>query len=102
MPRPTLGEQTEALLSIMLNCIMHYKQRAIYASNRLTAIKQEEAATNNTNNNDVTFERKLDLATAGLSSYIRDHLLTKIPRKNAATIVDHILSMNSEIHVSDN
>ncbi|MFL6309580.1 MAG: hypothetical protein ACJ70T_06250, partial [Nitrososphaera sp.] len=48
----------------------------------------------------VVFERKLDIATAGLHSYIREHLLTKISRENAAIIIGYILSMNSEIHLS--
>ncbi|MFL6526355.1 MAG: hypothetical protein ACJ70Q_09475 [Nitrososphaera sp.] len=50
----------------------------------------------------VVFERKLDIATAGLHPYIREHLLTKISRENAAIIIDYILSMNSEIHLSNN
>lgn len=33
------------------------------------------------------FERKLDLATSGLSTFIREHLLTKISRKSTMTII---------------
>ena len=51
---------------------------------------------------DIVFDRKLDQATAGLNPYVRDHLLTKISRKNAAIIVGYVLAMNSEVHVSDN
>jgi len=48
------------------------------------------------------FERKLDLATSGLSTFIREHLLTKISRKNTMTIIGNVLAMKSEISLSDN
>lgn len=51
---------------------------------------------------DIVFDRKLDQATSGLNAYIRDDLLTRISRKDANTIVEYILAMNSEVHVSDN
>jgi hypothetical protein len=50
---------------------------------------------------DLVFERKLYQATAGLSPFVRNHLLTRISRANASTIVDYILTMHSEIHLSD-
>jgi hypothetical protein len=59
-----------------------------------TAVREEEGHT-------VVFERKLDQATAGLYAYIREHLLTKISHENATTIIDYILSLNSETHLSN-
>jgi hypothetical protein len=53
-------------------------------SSAIAVRKEEEEQEYNT-----VFERKLDLATAGLHPYIRDHLLTKILRKNAAVIIDY-------------
>jgi hypothetical protein len=59
------------------------------------------ANNNNNNNNYVQFERKLELATAGLYPYVRKHFETKISRDNAMTIIDYVLAMNSEIHLSE-
>jgi site-specific recombinase XerD len=39
---------------------------------------------------DPNFERRLDQVTAGLDSFIRKHLLEKISRANATTILDYI------------
>lgn len=50
---------------------------------------------------DLVFERKLDQVTAGLSPFVRRHLLTRISRPNASIIVDYILAMQAEIHLSN-
>ena len=47
------------------------------------------------------FERKLNEATAGLQSYIGDHLLERISRTNASIIVDYVLALKSEVNPSD-
>jgi hypothetical protein len=47
--------------------------------------------------NDPNFDRKLDLVTAGARPYIKDHLLTRISRKNCITIVNYMLAMQTEV-----
>jgi integrase/recombinase XerD len=47
--------------------------------------------------NDVNFERKLDVITAGAKPYTKNHLLTKMTRENCSLIIDYILSMQVEI-----
>jgi hypothetical protein len=71
----------------------------------LTATEEKTATANASTaeaNNELVFDRRLDLATAGLHPYIRKHLVTKISHENAVTIVDYVLAMNSEISLSDN
>ena len=46
---------------------------------------------------DPNFDRKLDLVRAGARPYIRQHLLTRIPRENRITIVNYILAMQTEV-----
>jgi integrase/recombinase XerD len=50
---------------------------------------------------DVDFERRLDEITEGLQPFIREHLLTKISRENAKTIVDYMLAFESESNPVD-
>lgn len=45
---------------------------------------------------DPNFDRKLDLVTAGASSFLKEHLLTRITHENARTIVDYILHHQKE------
>jgi hypothetical protein len=46
---------------------------------------------------DPNLDRKLDAVTAGGSSYVKEHLLTNITRKNCKIIVDYVLTMQTEI-----
>jgi hypothetical protein len=39
---------------------------------------------------DPNFERKLDVVMTGSSQYFKEHLLTKITRKNCKIIVDYV------------
>jgi hypothetical protein len=36
---------------------------------------------------DPNFDRKLDLITAGANPYLKEHLLTKIPKENCLVII---------------
>jgi hypothetical protein len=44
---------------------------------------------------DSNFDRKLDAVTAG-GSYVKEHLLINITRKNCKIIVDYVLAMQTE------
>jgi hypothetical protein len=55
----------------------------------------------NINNNDPLFDHKLELITAGLNPFIKDHLINRITRDNCQTIVNYILAMQTEINLSD-
>jgi integrase/recombinase XerD len=46
---------------------------------------------------DPNFDLKLDAVTAGGPQYLKEHLLTKITRKNCKVIVDYVLAMQIEI-----
>jgi hypothetical protein len=46
---------------------------------------------------DPNFDRKLDLITAGAKPFVKRHLLEKITRQNCATIVDYMISMQTEV-----
>ena len=47
---------------------------------------------------DTNFERRLNEVTAGLQRYIRTHLLERVSRINAITIVDYIEALNTEVN----
>jgi hypothetical protein len=49
----------------------------------------------------IDFERRLEQITEGLQPFIRDHLLTRICRENAKTIVDYMLAFRSESNPVD-
>ena len=51
---------------------------------------------------DPNFERRLDEVTAGLKSYIKTHLLERISRENAVTIVNYIQAFKAETNLADN
>ncbi len=51
--------------------------------------------------NDPNFDPKLDNVTAGARPYIKQHLLTRIPRENCITIVNYILAMQTEVGPSE-
>jgi hypothetical protein len=55
----------------------------------------------NSSDNDLFLDHKLDLITAGSKSFLRKHLLTKISRENCSTIISYILAMQSETNLSD-
>jgi integrase len=50
---------------------------------------------------DPNFDRKLDIVTAGARPYIKQHLLTRIPRENWITIVNYILTMQTKVGPSE-
>lgn len=51
--------------------------------------------------NDSLLDHKLDLITAGLKQYHKEHLLTKISRENCSAIVSYIMTMQTETNLSD-
>jgi hypothetical protein len=57
-------------------------------------------ASDNTNNNDPLFDRRIDLVTEGIGAFF-DSKLRELPYNNALTIIDYILSMKNEINLSD-
>ena len=48
------------------------------------------------------FDQKIEQATEGLEPYYRDHLKTKISKKNSIIIARYILSMRIDTNLSDN
>jgi hypothetical protein len=54
-----------------------------------------------TPNNDAIFDQRIDLITEGIDSFMASNL-RELPKDNALTIVNYILSMKSEINLSDN
>ena len=59
-------------------------------------VNQYQGIDNDSNDNDPNFDRKLDLITEGAQPYLREHLLTKIIRRNCQTIVSYILVFMQE------
>ena len=53
------------------------------------------------NNNDVNFDRKLDIITAGAKPFVKEHLLKRISEKNCQIIIDYILAMQTEVSPRD-
>jgi hypothetical protein len=51
--------------------------------------------------NDAIIDQRIDLITEGIDPFMASNL-RKLPKDNALTIVDYILSMKSEINLSDN
>jgi hypothetical protein len=52
-------------------------------------------------NNDAIFDQRIDLITEGIDSFMASNL-RELPKNNALTIANYILSMKSEINLSDN
>ena len=52
-------------------------------------------------NEDPLLDHKLDLITAGARPYLKEHLLNKISRDNCSVIINYILTMQTEINLSD-
>jgi integrase len=50
---------------------------------------------------DPNFDRKLDLITEGGRPFVKEHLLTKISRKNCIIIINYILAMQTEVNPSE-
>ena len=67
---------------------------------------QEETnkSNSNSNNDDPLFDRKVDLVTVGLRSYHARSLKNKkeVSHNNALIICNYIVSMKTEINLSDN
>jgi integrase/recombinase XerD len=56
------------------------------------------------NDNDIIdslFDHKLNIITAGLRPFLKEHLLTKISRENCSTIISYIMAMQTETNLSD-
>ena len=53
------------------------------------------------NDDDPNFDRKLDLITEGCRPFVKEHLLTKISRKSCITIINYILTMQTEVNPSE-
>jgi integrase/recombinase XerD len=58
--------------------------------------RQQTSSTQADTDNDVNFDRKLDIVTAGATPFVKEHLLTKISRENCQTIVNYMLVMQTE------
>jgi hypothetical protein len=54
-----------------------------------------------TPNNDAIFDQRIDLITEGIDSFMASNL-RELPKDNALTLANYILSMKSEINLSDN
>ena len=67
---------------------------------------QEETnkSNSNSNNDDPLFDRKVDLVTVGLRAYHARSLKNKkeVSQNNALIICNYIMSMKTEINLSDN
>jgi hypothetical protein len=50
--------------------------------------------------NDPSFDRKLDLMTAVAQAFVKENLLTKITRPNCQIIINYILAMQTEVSPS--
>jgi hypothetical protein len=59
------------------------------------------AAAHLSDNDDPNFDRKLDLITAGVRPFVKEHLLTKISSENCKTIVDYIVAFLTEVSPAD-
>ena len=53
------------------------------------------------NNNDVNFDRKLDIIAAGAKPFVKEHLLNRISKKNCQIIIDYVLAMQTEVSPRD-
>lgn len=77
---------------------MMTKKKADNNSNNLISSSIEEEGEQIS---DPNFDRKLDIVTAGARPYIKQHLLTRIPRENCITIVNYMLAMQTEVGPSE-
>jgi hypothetical protein len=59
-------------------------------------MERQQTSSTQTDTDDVNFDRKLDIITAGATPFVKEHLLTKISRENCQTIVNYILAMQTE------
>ena len=50
---------------------------------------------------DPNFDRKLDAITAGAKPFVKEHLLTRISGENSLTIVNYILTLQTEVGPSE-
>ena len=84
------------------------KKRSEAAETNAAFIAKSSSSSNNNNNDDnnntciddVLFDRKIELITEGIDPFFA-HKLLELPRDNALTIVNYILSMRNEINLSD-
>ena len=77
---------------------MQAQQKTIINS---TKDKDKDNDYNNDNNNPI-FDRKVDIITAGLAATYAKSLKNDVMQGNALIICDCILSMKTEINLSDN
>ena len=66
-----------------------------------SAFNLNPSADRHTYDNDVLFDRKIQDVTAGLIPYFQK-LLYKLPKENAWTIANYIISMRTEVNLADN
>jgi len=66
-----------------------------------SAFNLNPSADRHTYDNDVLFDRKIQDVTAGLIPYFQK-LLYKLPKENAWTIANYIMSMKTEVNLTDN
>ncbi|HKR57832.1 MAG TPA: hypothetical protein VJR67_03075 [Candidatus Nitrosopolaris sp.] len=62
---------------------------------------QNTALKNELGNNQEVINRKIDLATTGLHSFVHKDLTQNMSPENALTAVKYILAMKNEINISD-
>jgi integrase len=77
------------------------KKSSYTSSSSMTKNNISDNDTTNTTINDSLFDHKLDLITAGLRPFLKEHLLTRISRENCSTIVSYIMAMPTETNLSD-
>jgi integrase len=59
-------------------------------------MERQQTSSTQTDTDDVNFDRKLDIITAGATPFVKEHLLTKISRENCQTLVNYMLAMQTE------
>jgi len=60
--------------------------------------REPDLVANHQINIDPNFDRKLEMIMAGSRPYVREHLLTRITRKNCQVIIDYVLDFMTEVN----
>jgi hypothetical protein len=58
--------------------------------------RSKEIDSNAVNDDDPNFDHEFDLVTDGAHAFVKEHLLTKITRKNLQIIVDYIMAFQTD------
>src|SRR5690349_15523545 len=87
----------------MFICLVHSCYDRILQTGTVTrsAFNLNPSADRHTYDNDVLFDRKIQDVTAGLIPYFQK-LLYKLPKENAWTIANYIMSMRTEMNLTNN